>query len=88
MEFKVKIKCKCLCEYEIKPANFDDNWQIRCPNCGFRIPDKIEAPLKAGLISLAKVPSSVDLDDNGVTGFGDSLHFTVVVPDNDWGVFM
>lgn len=88
MEFKVKIKCKCLCEYEIKPANFDDNWQIRCPNCGFRIPDKIEAPLKAGLISLAKVPSSVDLDDNGVAGFGDSLHFTVVVPDNDWGVFM
>lgn len=88
MEFKVRIKCKCKCEYEIMSSSFRADEEICCPNCGFRVPENIEKPLKDGLLAFSKVEDFVDLNKNGEQEFGNSLHISVVVPDNDWGVFM
>lgn len=66
MEFKVQIKCcTCKCCFEIRPAKFNAEAAISCPNCGTSVPDDIADKLRAGIAALGSVPSGSPTNQSG-----------------------
>ena len=64
MEFKVQIKCEsCKCCFEIRPAKFNAEAAISCPNCGASVPDDIADKLRSGIAALGGVPGRFPKDD-------------------------
>lgn len=77
MEFKVQIKCEsCKCCFEIRPAKFNAEAAISCPNCGESIPDDIANDLKTGIVALGKVPDSFP-DDASLLFSPEGFSFSV-----------
>lgn len=57
MDFKIKITCKkCDCHFQLRPIDFKEPRELRCPNCGQQVPTEIVEKLTVGVKALGEIP--------------------------------